>query len=56
MDPKSLIVGFVITFVLAFFVTAGVTYLWSRVYHGAGIVDWRTAFALGLVLGSPCRW
>jgi hypothetical protein len=51
MDIKRFLIGFLVTFVVGFFVTALVTWLWSLVFHGAGVVDWQTAFALALVAG-----
>jgi hypothetical protein len=51
MDVKSLLIGFVVTFVIGFFVTALVTWLWSLVFHGVGVADWQLAFVLAFSVG-----
>ena len=51
MDAKRFLIGFVVTFVVGFLVTALVTYVWNLIFHGAGVVDWETAFTLALVAG-----
>ncbi len=51
MDAKRVLIGFVVTFVVGFFVTALVTWLWTLIFEGAGVADWQLAFALALVVG-----
>jgi hypothetical protein len=51
MEAKRLVVDMVITSSAAFCVAAIVTYLYSLIAHGAGVVNWETAFELALVLG-----
>ena len=50
------IVDFLLTFVLAFAVTAIVSVLWNLIAHGEGTVDWATAFRFGIVLGILLPW
>ena len=51
MKIKNFLIGFVVTFVVGFLVVALVTYLWSLVFYGAGVVDWQLAFTLALAIG-----
>jgi uncharacterized membrane protein YvlD (DUF360 family) len=51
MNLKRIFVIFLGIAVLAFVVTAVVTYLYSLVVHGAGVTDWGTAFRTAIILG-----
>lgn len=51
MEFSRLFVRFLGTAALGFAVTAGVTYLYSSIAHGTGVVDWETAFRLAVILG-----
>lgn len=51
MNPQHVIREIAFTIPITFVVAALVTYLYSLIAHGAGVVDWETAFQLGLVLG-----
>ena len=55
MNIKKLLIVSVITFAIAFAVTLGayvlVTYLYSFIAHGAGTIDWETAFRFAIMLG-----
>jgi hypothetical protein len=51
MDIKKLLINFITTFALTLVVTAIVTFLYSLIVHGAGIVDWETSFRLAIILG-----
>ncbi len=48
---KRVLAAFISTAVLAFVVTAGVTYLYKLIVYRAGEVDLGTAFRLALMLG-----
>ena len=56
MESKNALIDFIVSFLLVFVVLAGVTYLWNRVFHAAGAVDWGTSFALAVVLGIALTW
>lgn len=47
---------FALFFALTFVVTAAVSFLWSLVAHGSGIVDWGSAVRLGIILGVVLAW
>lgn len=51
MDIKDLLVGFVTIFVITLVVTAVVTYLYSLIVHGAGVIDWNISLILAIALG-----
>jgi hypothetical protein len=51
MDFKKLLINFITTFALTLVVTAIVTFLYSLIVHGAGIVDWETSFRFAIILG-----
>jgi len=51
MNLKKLLVEFVVTFVLFLVVTAGMTYLYSLLVHGKGIVDWENSFRCAILVG-----
>ncbi len=47
---------FVVIFALAFVVTAAVSFLWSLLAHGAGVVDWGSAVRFGIIFGILLSW
>jgi hypothetical protein len=51
IKAQQLIVEFTVVFVLAFVVTAVVSFLYSQISHGSGVFDWELAFRNGLLLG-----
>jgi hypothetical protein len=51
MNLKKLLVDFVTTFALFLVVTVVVTFLYSLIVHGAGIVDWETSFRFAIIFG-----
>ena len=56
METKKLLIDFVAIFVLTLVVTAVVTFLYSLVVHGVGIIDWETAFRFAIILGIVLSW
>ncbi|MFV2074157.1 MAG: hypothetical protein ACC742_16125 [Thermoanaerobaculales bacterium] len=56
MKVLSWILEFTLVFALAFVVTAAVSFLWSLVAHGAGVVDWASAVRFGITLGILLPW
>jgi hypothetical protein len=51
MSRKELFVRFITTFGVTFVVTVMVTFLWSLIRHGAGVIDWETSFRMAFILG-----
>ncbi len=51
MILKRVLASFISTAVLAFVVTAGVTYLYNLIVYRTGEVDWGTAFRSAIMLG-----
>jgi len=51
MSIRQLLIDFIITFAVALVVTVVVTFLWSLIFHGAGTIDWETAFRFALIFG-----
>lgn len=51
MDVKKLAIGFVTYFVPTLIVAVVVMFVYSLIVHGAGAVDWGTAFVLAVISG-----
>ena len=51
MNTRQVLRDIALTIPITFVVAAFVTYLYSLIAHGAGRIDWETAFQLGLVIG-----
>ncbi|MGB6681841.1 MAG: hypothetical protein WBF08_11045 [Candidatus Bathyarchaeia archaeon] len=56
METKKLLIDFATMFVLILVVTVVVTFLYSLVVHGVGIIDWETAFRFAIILGIVLSW
>ena len=56
METKKLLIDFATIFVLILVLTAVVTFLYSLVVHGVGIIDWETAFRFAIILGIVLSW
>jgi hypothetical protein len=50
MNLRILFWDFVANFSLTIVVAAIVTFLWSLIAHGSGIINWEISFVLALVL------
>jgi hypothetical protein len=51
MRAKNLLVDMAITIPVTFVTAAIVTYVYSLIAHGTGVVNWETAFDLGFIIG-----
>jgi len=51
MNMKKFLTDMAITIPITFVVAAIVTYLYSLIVHGAGVVNWSTAFNLAFIIG-----
>ncbi len=59
MKLRILFWDFVANFSLTIVVAAIVTFLWSLIVHGSGIINWEISFVLALVLAivlASHRW
>ncbi len=50
MNTKIVFWDFVANFSLTIVVAAVVTFLWSLIAHGSGIIDWEISFVLAMVM------
>jgi hypothetical protein len=48
---KNILPGFVVYFALVFIVSVVVSYLYSLVAHGQGVIDWELSYRLGFIFG-----
>ncbi len=51
MDAKEKLTQFAIIFVIAFIASVVVSYLYTLIVEGAGIVNWELSIVLGIALG-----
>lgn len=58
MKIKELLVGFVTVFAVTLVAAIIVTYLYSLIAHGDGVIDWEMSFRLAIILGIalPLSW
>jgi hypothetical protein len=52
MKMRIVFWDFIANFSLTIVVAAIVTFLWSLIAHGSGIINWETSFVLALVLAT----
>ncbi len=50
MKGKSLIFYFILTFIIVFIVSTGVSVLYNLIFHGKGIAEFETGFRLATIL------
>ena len=43
-------------FAVVFVVNLAVTFLYSLIVHGSGVIDWETAIRFGIMLGFILPW
>ncbi len=51
MNAKRVAQGFITYFILVFFVTGIVSFLYSLLVHGHGVADWESSLRLAIILG-----
>ena len=51
MSSKQYLIDVAITIPITFVVAAAVTFLYSFIVHGTGVVNWETAFQLAIIFG-----
>ena len=52
MKMKILFWDFIANFSLTIVVSAIVTFLWSLIAHGSGVINWEISFVMACVLAS----
>lgn len=52
MNVKIVFWDFVANFSLTIVVAAVVTFLWSLIAHGSGIINWEISFVLAIVMSA----
>jgi hypothetical protein len=53
---KKWIWDFIVIFALVFILTAIVSFLYSMIFHGHGVVDWESSFRFGIIFGIVIPW
>ena len=56
MNIKQYVIDFVVMFAVVFVVNLAVTFLYSLIVHGSGVIDWETAIRFGIMLGFILPW
>ena len=56
MKIKQYAIDFAVMFAIVFVVNLAVTYLYSLIVHGSGVLDWESAFRFGIMLGLILPW
>jgi glycerol uptake facilitator-like aquaporin len=56
MSFKNLLTEFVITFSVVFVIAAVVSFLYSLIAHGEGVVDWDHSVRLAIIFGIVLLW
>jgi uncharacterized membrane protein YraQ (UPF0718 family) len=51
MNNKKLATDIAFTFAITLVASVIVTYLYSLIVYGAGIIDWETSFRLSIIFG-----
>ena len=56
MSIKQYATDFIIMFAVVMVVNLIVTYLYTLIFHGLGVIDWETAFQFAITLGFILPW
>jgi hypothetical protein len=56
MNIKTCAIRFLYLFGIVFVVSVVVSYLYSALVHGEGIIDWGNAVRQGIILGIVLAW
>ncbi len=56
MNIKRYAIDFVVVFAIVLVVNLIVTFLYSLIFHGLGVIDWETAFHFAITLGIILPW
>jgi hypothetical protein len=56
MSIKRYAIDFVLMFAIVLVVNLIVTYLYSLIVHGLGVINWETAFDFAISLGIILPW
>jgi hypothetical protein len=53
---KQYVIDFAVMFAVVFVVNLTVTFLYTLIVHGSGVIDWESAFRFGIMLGLILPW
>lgn len=56
MKIKQFVIDFALMFAIVFVVNLAVTFLYTLIVHGAGVVDWESAIRFGIMLAIILPW
>jgi len=56
MNIKRYAIDFALMFAIVLVVNLIVTYLYSLIFHGLGVINWETAFEFAITLGIVLPW
>lgn len=56
MGIKQYAIDFVVMFAIVLVVNLIVTFLYSLIFHGSGVIAWDTAFQFAITLGLILPW
>jgi len=56
MNFKNIIIDFVLHFIMVLVAAIIVSFLYSLIVHGAGVIDWETSFRLAIIFGVVFSW
>jgi hypothetical protein len=56
MNITKYAIDFAVTFAVVLVVSVTVTFLYSLIVHGSGVIDWETSFRLAIILGIALPW
>jgi uncharacterized membrane protein YadS len=56
MNIRKYLTELALTFVVVFVVSVIVSFVYSLLAHGQGVVDWETAFRFAIILGIVLPW
>lgn len=56
MNMTKYAIDFAVTFAIVLVVSVIVTFLYSLIVHGLGVIDWETSFRFAIILGIVLPW
>lgn len=56
MNITKYAIDFAVTFASVLVVSVIVTFLYSLIVHGSGVIDWETSFRLAIILSIALPW
>jgi len=56
MTTAKYAIDFVVTSAIVLLASVAVTFLYSLIIHGSGVIDWETSIRFAIVLGIALPW